>query len=71
MSTHRTSTPRPTREERDLFEALVVLRERYAALPVVDPRSLTSVRHVIAAANAEMRHPIAPPAVRRLGIDAN
>jgi hypothetical protein len=62
---------RPTREERSFFEDLVALRAWYASRSSDDGIAVATMRHVIAAANAEMRRPASTPRAAFSGFDAN
>ena len=64
-------TRRPTREERTFFEDLVALRQWYASRGTDDGIAVATVRHVIAAANAEMQRTARGPQATGLGIDTN
>jgi hypothetical protein len=64
-------TRRPTREERAFFDDLVALRTWYASRGSDDGIAVATVRHVIAAANAEMRRSGPAPRPQTFGIDAN
>jgi hypothetical protein len=47
--------PRPSDDERAFFEAIVVMRRRYAARGRDDALPVTDLHHAIATANAAMR----------------
>ena len=55
---------RPTDKERAFFEALLVLRGRYAARGIDDATSVMGLRHAIVAANATMAHRAPSPTTR-------
>lgn len=67
----RTANRRPTREERAFFEELVALRQWYAGRGADDGIAVATIRHVIGAANAEMRRAASSPRATTLSTDAN
>ena len=57
---------RPSDDERAFFEAIVVMRGRYAARGREDARPVMNLHHAIATANAAMKA-TDHPETRRLG----
>ncbi len=62
--------PRPIDDERAFFEAIVVMRRRYATRGRDDALPVTNLHHAIATANAAMRATDAH-GTRRLGTANN
>ena len=55
---------RPNDQERAFFEAIVVMRGRYATRDIDDATPVMGLHHVIASVNAAMRDANASPAPR-------
>jgi hypothetical protein len=63
-------TRRPSGEERAFFEDLVALRQWYSSRGADDGIAVSTLRHAIASANAEMRRIATRPRGAQLGADA-